>query len=180
MDSDGVCGVIACGHQIVATATHPQLPPSQHMHAWDLLLLLNLVTANSSYRAQLAGQQAWVPLCLPKSAPDCFHFVYVHYPSTSSPLFIALVGRSQQMFFETHSVREPLMATLESTGVLEVLDPRTRCAPACAASPCLMHPCACADAPCSIRAEHVSARGVVAAGRCYLPWCIGSGCDGLH
>lgn len=101
-------------------ASHPQLPPSQHLHAWDLLLLLNLVTANSSYRGQLAGQQAWVPLCLPKSAPDCFHFVYVHYPSSSSPLFIALVGRNQQAFFETHAVREPLMATLESTGVLEV------------------------------------------------------------
>lgn len=123
VDSDGVCGVIACGHQIVATASHPQLPPSQHLHSWDLLLLLNLVTANSSYRGQLAGQQAWVPLCLAKSSPDCFHFLYVHYPSTSSPLFIALVGRSQQMFFEMHSVREPLMATLESTGALEVRDP---------------------------------------------------------
>eukprot|EP00892_Ulva_mutabilis_P009588 jgi/Ulvmu1/7000/UM033_0058.1 len=119
VDSDGVWGVIACGHQVVAVTSHPQLPVAQHLHAWDLLLLLNLVTANSSYRSSLAGQQAWLPLCLPKSAPDCFHFVYVHYPSADSPLFIALIGRSQQKFFETHSVREPLMDTLASTGVLQ-------------------------------------------------------------
>lgn len=120
VDCDGVFGVIACDHQLVAMCCHPQLPLAHRPHAWDILLLLNFVISNSSYRSQLSGQQAWVPFCLSKSSPHCFHFVYVHHPKQESPLYVALVCRSQQDFFTVHGVREPLMATLTSTGVLEV------------------------------------------------------------
>ena len=112
VDSEGVFGVVACGHQLVAMCCHPQLALAHRPHAWDVLLLLNFVISNSSYRTQLSGQQAWVPFCLPKSSPHCFHFVYVHHPKQSSPLYVALVCRSQQDFFTVHSVREPLMACL--------------------------------------------------------------------
>jgi hypothetical protein len=127
VDCDGVFGLIACGHQLVAMCCNPQLPAAHRPHAWDILLLLNFVISNSSYRTQLSGQQAWVPFCLPKSSPHCFHFVYVHHPKEESPLYVALVCRSQQDFFEAHAVREPLMATLTATGVLEVRP----CAHAC-------------------------------------------------
>jgi hypothetical protein len=123
VDCEGVFGLVACEHQLVAYACHPQLPLQHRPHAWDILLLLNFVVSNTSYRRQLAGQQAWVPFCLAKSSPSCFHFVYVHYPTEASPLFVAIVCRSQQEFFAAHSVREPLIATLESTGALEVRVP---------------------------------------------------------
>ena len=99
-DADAVFGIAACGHQLLALAHHPTLPASQHAHPWDLLLLLNFVAANPSYSTDLAGQQAWVPFCLPKSAPHCFHFLYLHFPEQGSPLFVALVGRRQEQFFQ--------------------------------------------------------------------------------
>lgn len=61
-----------------------------------------------------------MPLCLPKSAPHCFHFVYVHFPAREDALFVAMVARSQQKFFDVHQTREPLVSVLHSTGVLAV------------------------------------------------------------
>ena len=118
-DSGCLFGVIACGYQVAALAHSKAAPPHHRPHAYDLLLLLTFVASNPSHRTDLAGQQAWAPLCLPRSAPHAFHFAYVHYPSRDSPLFVALVARGQQMFFDVHAAREPLMESLESTGVLE-------------------------------------------------------------
>jgi hypothetical protein len=122
-DSGCLFSIAACGHQLIGLACNPAFPMQHHPHPWDLLILLNFVASNPSYRNDLSGQQMWVPLCLPKSAPHCFHFVYVHFPQKESPFFIAMVAKSQEMFYAVHAVRELLMKTLESTGVLAVRSP---------------------------------------------------------
>ena len=119
-DSDCLFGIAACGHQVIALSAHPDTAPHLAPHPWDILLLLNFIASNAAYRTDLAGQQAWVPFCLPKSAPHCFHFVYIHFPERSSALCIALVARSQGKFFDVHATREPLMAVLQSTGLQAV------------------------------------------------------------
>ena len=45
-DADCVCGMIACGHQLVALHVNAAVPPHQQPHPWDLLILLNFIESH--------------------------------------------------------------------------------------------------------------------------------------
>ncbi|XP_063072084.1 vacuolar fusion protein MON1 homolog B [Engraulis encrasicolus] len=70
-----VFSILIAQGQLVTIVQERTVIEDARLHAGDLHLLLNLVSASSAFQAG----EIWTPICLPSFNPDCYFYAYVSY-----------------------------------------------------------------------------------------------------
>jgi len=74
------------------TLIQPLLPLHHRLHPSDLLLLLNFLTTQPSFRSSGASSESWTPLCLPRFNDTGFLYAYIGCLDKEKELFLVLIS----------------------------------------------------------------------------------------
>ena len=96
------------------------LRPRRHsVHPSDMHVLINTV---ESLREPESGSESWIPLCLPKFAPQGFVHAYVSFlPPHEQRIALLVVTGNRDGFAEISSWRKQIAAALEKKSLLAQL-----------------------------------------------------------
>ncbi|KAL4420703.1 hypothetical protein ABPG75_010359 [Micractinium tetrahymenae] len=106
--------VVAAGH-VAATCGAPGLAPLQQ---WDLLLLLNLLGANASFRH---SGEAMTPVCLPRFNASANLHAYISYADAATQTATVLLCGGMPNPAALSAAAQHMQQQLEAVGALQAL-----------------------------------------------------------
>lgn len=93
--------------------------PRRHsMNPSDLLLLLNLVFSNPSFRTPTSGE-SWTPVCLPRFNPR--GFLHAYLAPLAEGITLCVLGTEREAFWEMHEWKESVVSSFQERGMLQAL-----------------------------------------------------------
>ncbi|PRW21034.1 SAND-like isoform X1 [Chlorella sorokiniana] len=110
-----VHGVVVAGGAVAAACPAPGAAPLQQ---WDLLLLLNLLSSNQSFRH---SGDAMTPVCLPRFNPAANLHAYIHYSDGATQTATVLLCGGMPDPGALAAAQQRMQQQLEAIGVLQAL-----------------------------------------------------------
>jgi hypothetical protein len=110
-------GLVLCGSRLV-TLVQPK-DPKLHLHASDLLLLINFINTQPALRRV----ESWTPVCLPRFNDRGFLYSYVGYldPSNSVCLLLVSANEDPEQFHACCQCRAQLDVAMAERGHLAAI-----------------------------------------------------------
>ncbi|KAL4855616.1 Vacuolar fusion protein MON1 [Chlorella vulgaris] len=113
--TSAVHGLVVAGGQVAMLCAAAGAGPMQQ---WDVLLLLNLLGANQSFRH---SGEAMTPVCLPRYNSAANLHAYIHYVDASSETAIVLLCGGMPDFPALSAARQHMQQQLEAVGALQAV-----------------------------------------------------------
>ena len=101
---DLLYGLLLCGTRLITIVQPKDL--GLHLKPSDLLLLINFVTTQPSFK----NSETWTPLCLPRFNDKGYLYSYVAYLDPKSDVCLLLISATDkpEQFHACHMVREEI------------------------------------------------------------------------